>query len=77
MKFISNLIATTGNAVKFIAPPSCGNPTSINIVQWSAFIKDSIIMLSAATRDSTVEELMFDRKNIDAIWNQLQLYEDK
>lgn len=71
MKFISNLIATTGNTVKFIAPPSCGNPTSINIVQWSALIKDSIIMLSTATRDSTVEEVMFDRKNIDLMWEEL------
>ena len=71
MLFITNLISTTGNTVKFLAPPSCGNPNSINIVQWMELIKNSITMVSAYTRDTTTEEVMLNRKNIDCIWDDL------
>ena len=71
MLFITNLISTTGNTVKFLAPPSCGNPNSINMVQWIELIKNSITMVSAYTRDTTTEEVMLNRKNIDCIWGDL------
>jgi hypothetical protein len=71
MKFVSNAIATTGNAVKFVAPPSCGNPCSLNMVQWMAFIQNSITMIAAETRDFSVEEAMYNRAEIDARWREL------
>lgn len=71
MLFISNLIGTTGNTIKFLAPPSCGNPNSINIVQWIELIKSSINMISAYTRDTTTEEVMHNRINIDNNWDAL------
>lgn len=65
MKFIANSIATIGNAVKFAAPPNCGNPCALNIVQWMAFVQNSIIIVAASTRDFTVEEAMYNRKIIN------------
>lgn len=76
MLFISNLISTTGNTIKFLAPPSCGNPNSINIVQWLELIKNSITMISAYTRDTITEEIMLNRKNIDKNWEELLFTKD-
>jgi hypothetical protein len=71
MKFIANSIATIGNAVKFAAPPNCGNPCALSIVQWMAFVQNSIIMVAASTRDLTVEEAMYNRKIINEKWEEL------
>lgn len=76
MLFISNLIGTTGNTIKFIAPPNCGNPNSINIVQWMELIKNSVIMISAYTRETTTEEVMLNRNNIDNKWDELLINKD-
>ena len=69
--FISDCIATGGNLTKILLPPSCGNPASINLTQWAEFIRSSISMISAATRDMSVERTIEHRKDIDATWEQL------
>lgn len=71
MKFIADTIGTAGNVVKFIAPPSCGNPTAINIVQIVELIEESIIMIKAGTRATTTEEIIANRKIINKRWNEL------
>lgn len=71
MKFFANSIATIGNAVKFVAPPNCGNPCALNIVQWMAFVQNSINMVAAKTRDSTAEEVMYNRQTINKRWEEL------
>lgn len=71
MKFIANSVATTGNAIKFIAPPSCGNPCALNVVQWMAFIQNSITMAAASTRDITLEEVIYNRQIINGRWKEL------
>lgn len=71
MKFITNAAATVGNAVKFIAPPSCGNLNAINLVQWLAFLKSGMSIAKAGLRDISVEEAMYSREEIDKKWNDL------
>ena len=71
MIFISDCIATGGNLTKILLPPSCGNPASINLTQWAEFIRSSISIISAATRDMSVERTIEQRKDIDATWEQL------
>jgi hypothetical protein len=71
MKFIANSIATIGNAVKFAAPPNCGNPCALNIVQWMAFVQNSINMVAASTRGFTPEKVMYNRQRINKRWEKL------
>ncbi len=71
MKFVANSVGTIGNAVKFVSPPSCGNPCSLNMVQWGAFIRNGMIMLLAASRDHTAEKALYNRSIIDARWKEL------
>jgi hypothetical protein len=76
MMFVSNLTATTGNVVKFLAPPVCGNPCAINLVQWLALLDSSIKMYVASIRDFTVEEALVNRSDIDKMWNDLVVFSD-
>lgn len=69
--FIANSIAVCGNLAKFFAPPTSGNPCSLNIVQWYDFLISSIIVAKAELRDSTTEELIENRKNIEENWKEL------
>lgn len=71
MRFITNTAATVGNAIKFIAPPSYGNPTAINLVQWLDFLKSGISIAKAGLRDTTVEDAIYLRKEIDKNWEIL------
>ena len=71
MRVITNTAATLGNAVKFIAPPSCGNPTAINMVQWLTFLQSGIVITKAGLRDISVEEVMYSREEIDKKWDDL------
>jgi hypothetical protein len=71
MKFIADSIGTAGNAIKFVSPPTIGNPCSINMVQYMSFIKNGIVMIEAEMRDSSVEEAMHERKMIDSRWREL------
>jgi hypothetical protein len=71
MMFVSNLIATTGNAVKFLAPPVCGNPCALNMVQWMALLNNSVTLFLAQTRDISTEKAIMNRKSIDEMWRSL------
>jgi len=71
MKFIANSIATVGNVVKFVAPPNCGNPCALNLVQWKALIQNGIDMCTATSRDFSGEEAMYNRHDIDLRWKEL------
>jgi hypothetical protein len=71
MKFVANSIATIGNAIKFVAPPNCGNPNGLNMVQWMALLHNSVTLISAETRDFSTEEAMYNRKEIDEKWLEL------
>ena len=69
--FIANSIAVCGNLAKFFAPPTSGNPCSLNLVQWYDFLTSSITMAKAKLRDSTTEELIENRKTIKENWKEL------
>ena len=71
MMFVANSISTLGNTIKFISPPNCGNPCALNLVQWTDFIRSSIIMAKAVTRDFTTEQVLYNRKEIDKRWKDL------
>lgn len=72
MRMSLDTIATVGNAVKFIAPPSCGNPCALNLAQWQSFFLSSIQFGRAAFRDRTPERLISTRAKIDQIWDELE-----
>ncbi len=71
MLFISNSVGVTGNLIKFVAPPSCCNPCALNVAQWFAFIRSSIVMTKAACRDRTVESVLEGRSRIQQEWERL------
>lgn len=68
MMFISNSVGAAGNLVKFVAPPNCGNPCALNAAQWFAFIRNSISMTVAATRDRSAEFVLDGRSRINQKW---------
>lgn len=71
MLFLSDVIATSGNAIKFFAPPSCANPCSLNAVQWFALIRDCISIIRNNLVDRTPETLIGQREEINKNWNKL------
>ncbi len=71
MMFVANSISTLGNTIKFISPPNCGNPCALNLVQWTDFIRSSIIMVKAVTRDFSTDQVLYNRKEIDKRWKDL------
>lgn len=71
MLIIANAIATTGNVVKLVAPPNCGNPAAINIVQWSAMIINGINISRAGLRDKSAELILEQRTEINRKWDEL------
>lgn len=71
MKFYADAIATSGNLVKFISPPDSGNPNAINVVQWMSLVKNGAAMLAAVGRDTSAEEVMYNRQQIDRKWEEL------
>lgn len=71
MKFIANTSATLGNAIKFISPPNCGNPTAINLVQWVNFLQSGMAIVKSELRDISVEQAIDFRKSIDKKWKEL------
>ncbi len=72
MSFIASTVAISGNLIKFIAPPSCGNPCAINLVQYGDFIKNGICMIKACTRNTTPQQIIEQRKNIEDNWKKLE-----
>lgn len=70
MEFIANSITVGGNVVKFFAPPTSCNPCSLNAPEWFAFLRSSLIMIRATTRDTVIEEAIYNRKDIHDKWNK-------
>ena len=71
MLFVANTVATSGNLIKFIVPPSNGNPAAINLPQWTEMLRSSIQMARAALRDRTPELIVENRKKLNEEWEKL------
>jgi len=71
MLFIVNATAVSGNIVKFVLPPSNGNPLSLNLPQWISMIRVTIDIGRDLFRDRTPELLIQNRYNIDKAWKEL------
>lgn len=69
MLFFSHSIAASGNALKVFA--YSGNPLAINAEQWIFFIKESIKMTKAISRDKIPEKIVRNRKIIDDAWKSI------
>lgn len=68
---ISDVVACSGNVLKFYLPPTCGNITALNIPEWLSFIKHGINVIKYETRDKTVEEILHNRDIINKNWESL------
>ncbi|MEG2246661.1 MAG: hypothetical protein RR942_14130 [Romboutsia sp.] len=73
MLFLSHGFATSGNVIKVLANE--GNPLAINVSEWSFFIKESIKMTNAVTRDTTIEKTVRNRENINNNWESIKSIE--
>lgn len=71
MMFIANSVGAAGNLAKFVAPPNCCNPCALNAAQWFAFIRSSITVTAAATRDRSAEFVLDGRSRINQKWDIL------
>lgn len=71
MMFVANAVASTGNAIKFLAPPACGNVCALNMPQWLEMIRSSTVMIRMAMRDRTAETVIQNRAAIDENWKRL------
>lgn len=69
MLCLAHGIAASGNAFKVWTYQ--GNPTAINITQWMMFVKESINMLTAVTRETTTEKVISNRAKINLTWEEL------
>ena len=72
MNFIANSIAVSGNVAKFFAPPYVCDPRSLNAPEWLAFIKSGINMAQIQLRDSSAEEALENRADIDVAWGNFK-----
>ncbi len=66
MLFLDHAIAASGNAIKIFA--YSGNPLAINLPQWLVFLKESVKMVQAVTRDKTPEKIVRNRDKINREW---------
>lgn len=71
MLFVANTVASSGNLVKLIVPPSNGNPAAINLPQWTEMLRSSIQIARATLRDRTPELIVENRKKINEEWAKL------
>lgn len=71
MIFLSDAVAAGGNAVKFFAPPNCGNPCGLNAAQWFALVRSSIRMIRIEAEDRSAETLIVQRREINRTWARL------
>lgn len=71
MMFVSNSISVTGNAIKFFSPPYSCNPNSLNAVEWFSFLTNSISIIKANNRDTTGEQTLVNRDEINKSWSNL------
>ena len=71
MLFISDIVGSSENAVKFLLPPNCGNPCALNLSQWFEWIRRSCGMAKEAMRDRTAETVMANRDVLQRNWDFL------
>lgn len=71
MRFIASSISVGGDLLKFLSPPSCCNPCSLNAPEWIEFLTHSIRMTKIAIRDKTPEQVMYNREVLNDNWNVL------
>lgn len=72
MQFITNSITVGGNVIKFFMPPASCNPCALNAPEWLAFLRSSIAMAHAASRDFAAEDALLNRDKINAKWDALK-----
>lgn len=70
MLFLAHAISASGNALKVFT--YSGNPLAINLPQWLSLVKESVSILQAANRDTTVEKIIRNRDNINVCWNEIK-----
>ncbi len=70
MLFFAHSIATGGNVLKVTMAE--GNPLAINIAEWGALLKESIVMVKAMRRDLTGEMINRNRARINREWEEIQ-----
>ena len=70
MLFFAHSIATGGNVLKVVMAE--GNPLAINIAEWGALLKESIVMVKAMRRDLTGEMINRNRERINREWEEIQ-----
>ena len=71
MLLITNAIGTAGNVLKIMMPPTSGNLAGVNLVQWMALIDNSIVIISAMSREMSGEIIIKNRKDINKNWEEL------
>ena len=70
MLFLAHAIAASGNAIKVFC--YSGNPLAINLTQWLLFLKESINIIKAITRDKTTEKILRNRQKINKKWEEMK-----
>lgn len=70
MLFLAHAVAASGNALKVFS--YAGNPLAINLTQWSALIKESVVIIKMINRDKTPEKIVSNRSKINAKWKEIK-----
>lgn len=70
MLFLAHAIGASGNALKVFT--YSGNPLAINLPQWLVFMKESLNILQAVTRDKTPEIIVRNRTKINDVWKEIE-----
>lgn len=70
MLFLAHAIAASGNAMKVFT--YSGNPLAINLSQWMLFLKESVKITQAITRDKIPEIIVRNRNKIHREWEEIK-----
>lgn len=65
---ISDAVSCGGNVVKFFIPPTMGNVTALNLLEWCSLLKSTIYELKYQLRDKSVEKALYNREIINQNW---------
>lgn len=71
LRLVSDAVCCGGNVLKFFLPPTMGNMTALNLVEWISLLKNTIINLKYQFRDKTVEQVLLNREIINDNWKKL------
>ncbi len=75
LRMVSDAVACGGNVLKFFILPTKGNITALNIPDWSALLKNTIVSLKYQMREKSIEKVIAYRQIIDDNWEYLALQE--